>query len=209
MRSLFNTLLGYFLTPWGLLLMGAMDASVIFFLPLGIDFVLIILTARKPELFWLYALLATAGSVIGAGVTFWIGQKVGEHGLTRLVKPSTLKRVERRVAHRGAVSVAALGVIPPPFPFTAFVLVSGALRTSPWTFFSALAGVRLVRFMIEAGLAARYGGGLLAFMKSTTFTAIVIGLAALAIVGTIVTAIAVVRSVRREKRAGKVRAASA
>lgn len=183
--------------------MGAMDASVVFFLPLGIDFVLIILTARKPELFWMYALLATVGSVIGAGLTFWVGRKVGEHGLARLVKPSTLKRVERRVAHRGAISVAALGVIPPPFPFTAFVLSSGALLVNPWTFLSTLAGVRLVRFGVEAALAARYGRGLLAFMESTTFTAIVIGLAALAIIGTIVSAVAVVRSVKRDKRAAR------
>ena len=201
MRSLFNTLLSYFLTPGGLLLMGALDASVVFFLPLGIDFVLIILTARKPELFWLYALLATIGSIVGAGVTFWIGRKLGEHGLARFVKPSTLKRVEQRVSQKGAISVAALGVIPPPFPFTAFVLSSGAFRLSAWTFLSTLAGVRVVRFMVEAALAARYGSGLLAFMESSTFTAIVIGLAALAIIGTIVSAVAVVRSVRRERRA--------
>lgn len=209
MRSLFNTLLSYFLTPGGLLLMGVMDASVVFFLPLGIDFVLIILTARKPELFWLYALLATVGSVIGAGVTFWIGRKLGEHGLARFVKASTLKRVEQRVSHRGAISVAALGVIPPPFPFTAFVLTSGALRLSPWTFLSTLAGVRVVRFMVESALAARYGSGLLTFIQSTTFTAIVIGLAALAIIGTIVSAVAVVRSVRRDKRAARMGRAAA
>ncbi len=201
MRSLFNTLLSYFLTPGGLLLMGALDASVVFFLPLGIDFVLIILTARKPELFWMYALLATVGSVIGAGVTFWIGRKLGEHGLARFVKPSTLKRVERRVSHRGAISVAALGVIPPPFPFTAFVLTER--RIPPQSVdvpVDAGRRARLVRFMVESALAARYGRGLLAFMQSTTFTAIVIGLAALAIIGTIVSAVAVVRSVRREKR---------
>ena len=61
MRSLFNSLLSYFLTPGGLILMGALDASVVFFLPLGIDFVVIILTARKPDLFWLYPMLATVG----------------------------------------------------------------------------------------------------------------------------------------------------
>ena len=189
--------------------MGALDASVVFFLPLGIDFVVIILTARKPELFWLYALLATTGSLIGAGLTFWIGRKVGEHGLSRLVKPSTLRRVEQRVSHRGAISVAALGIIPPPFPFTAFVLTSGACRVSPWTFLSTLAGVRLVRFMVEAALAARYGGGLLAWMQSAAFTAIVTGLAVLAVGGTILSAVAVVRSIKREKRGAKLGKAAA
>ncbi len=209
MRSLLNSLLSYFLTPGGLVLMGVLDASVVFFLPLGIDFVVIILTARKPELFWMYGMLATTGSLIGAGMTFWIGRKVGEHGLTRLVKPSTLRRVEQRVSHSGAISVAALGIIPPPFPFTAFVLTSGACRVNPWMFLSTLAGVRLVRFMIEAGLAARYGGGLLTWMKSPMFTAVVTALAALAIVGTVISAIAMFRSIRREKRAAKIGNAAA
>jgi membrane protein YqaA with SNARE-associated domain len=200
MRSIFDSLLSYFLTPGGVLLMGALDASLVFFLPLGIDFVVIIMAARKPELFWLYALLAAAGSVIGAGATFWIGRKAGEHGLRWLVKPSTLKRVEARVAHSAAVPIAALGAIPPPFPFTAFVLTSGACRLNPWTFLSTLAAVRLVRFLLEGALAARYGGGVLAWMESGTFLAIVIALAVLAVAGTVASGVTVYRAARRERR---------
>ena len=200
-----RSFLGYFLTPVGLLLLGALDASVVFFLPLGIDFVVIILSARKPELFWLYALLATLGSILGAGFTFWLGRKGGEAGLKRLVKPATLKKVEHRVGHSAAASVAALGIIPPPFPFTAFVLVSGACRINPWQFLSALAGVRLLRFLIEAGLAAYYGRGILTWMQSKTFTGLVVTLTTLAIVGTIVSAIAMYRSVRRDQRAALAR----
>ncbi|MEO5897548.1 MAG: VTT domain-containing protein [Vicinamibacterales bacterium] len=202
MRSLFNSLLSYFLTPGGLLLMGALDSSVVFFLPLGIDFVVVILTARKPELFWIYALLATAGSMIGASLTFWIGRKVGGAGLSRLLKPATMKRVEQRVNNSAAYSVALLGIIPPPFPFTAFVLMSGACRVNPWQFLAALGGVRLVRFFIEAGLAARYGRGILAWMQSTTFTVAVIALSVLAGIGTIVSAVSVIRSARSKSRSG-------
>lgn len=200
MRSLFHSLLSYFLTPGGLLLMGALDASVVFFLPLGIDFVVIILSARKPELFWLYALLASLGSMLGGAFTFWLGRKVGEAGLKRLVKPSTLRKAEQRVTHSAAFSIAALGIIPPPFPFTAFLLVSGACRLNPWVFLPALAGVRLARFLIEAGLAAYYGRGILAWMQSKTFTAVVITMTTLAIVGTVVSAIAMYRSMKRDKR---------
>jgi membrane protein YqaA with SNARE-associated domain len=198
----FNSLLGYFLTPAGVLVMGALDASVVFFLPLGIDFVVIIMAARNPDLFWMYAALATLGSIAGASATFWIGRKVGEHGLSRLVKPSTLKRVEQRVTRSAALPIAALGVVPPPFPFTAFVLTSGACRLNPWTFLSTLAGVRLVRFMAEAALAAHYGRGILAWMESRTFTIVVIGLTVLAIGGTVVSGVAVYRSIKREKRGG-------
>ena len=33
MKSLFSSLLSYFLTPGGLVLMGALDSSLVFFLP--------------------------------------------------------------------------------------------------------------------------------------------------------------------------------
>jgi undecaprenyl-diphosphatase len=199
MRAFFYSLLGYFLTPWGIVLMGALDSSLVFFLPLGIDFAVIILAARQPELFWLYAMLATVGSVIGAMVTFWIGRKVGEHGLTRLMKPSRLERVKHRVSRHAGTSVAALAIIPPPFPFTAFVLASGAFGGRPLTFFSTLAGVRVVRFLAEGGLAAIYGRRILSWMQSTVFEVIVGTLIGLAIIGTIVSGVAVVRSTRRPR----------
>lgn len=197
MRALFYSLLGYFLTPFGLVLMGLLDSSMVFFLPLGIDFVVILLAARKPELFWLYAILATVGSIAGAGITFWIGRKVGEHGLTKLIKPARLKRIEQRVSERAAVSVAALAIIPPPFPFTAFVLTSGAFGANPWSFLVTLAGVRVLRFMVEAALAAHYGRGILAWMESTTFTIVVAVMIGLAVIGTLVSGIAVYRSTHR------------
>lgn len=196
MRSLFFSILGYFLTPLGLVLMGALDSSMVFFLPLGIDFVVIIMTARNPALFWLYAVLATLGSLAGAGLTYWIGRKVGEVGLARLIKPSRLKKVEERVSHSAAISVAGLAIIPPPFPFTAFVLTSGAFKVNAWKFFTTLAAVRALRFLVEGALAARYGRGILSWMESRTFTIAVSVLIGLAIVGTLVSAVAVYRSTR-------------
>ena len=200
MRSFFYSLLGYFLTPGGLILMGALDSSLIFFLPLGIDFAVIVLSARQPHLFWLYALLATAGSLVGAAVTFWIGRKVGEHGLSRLMSPARLKRVQNRVAERAGFGVAALGLIPPPFPFTAFVLASGAFGGRAWTFLTTLTAVRLLRFLAEAGLAGIYGRRILVWMKSTTFEVIIGVLIALAVIGTIVSGVAVYRGSRRPRQ---------
>jgi membrane protein YqaA with SNARE-associated domain len=196
MRSFFFSILGYFLSPLGIVLMGVLDASMVFFLPLGIDFVVIIMTARKPELFWLYALLATLGSLVGAAGTFWIGRKVGEKGLTRFVSERRLKGVEARV-NRGAFVVAALGLIPPPFPFTPFVLASGALGMNPWSFLGALAAVRSCRFLAEAGLASRYGSGILRWMKTPTFQLVIGVFIALAVIGTVVSAVLLVRGSKR------------
>lgn len=196
MKAIFHSLLGYFLSTPGIVVLAALDSSLIFFLPLGIDFGVIVLSARKPDLFWMYALLATAGSLTGAMITFWIGRKIGEHGLSLLIKPNRLERVKQRIGHHAGVGVGALAIIPPPFPFTAFVVASGAFGGQPWSFFSTLAGVRLIRFLAEAGLAAMYGRRILVWMQSAVFEWIVGALIALAVVGTIVSAIAVYRSSR-------------
>ena len=45
MRSFLAPLLGYFLSLPGLIVLAALDSSLVFFLPLGIDFVVILLTA--------------------------------------------------------------------------------------------------------------------------------------------------------------------
>ena len=197
MRAFFFSILGYFLTPFGMMLMGFMDASVVFFLPLGIDFVVILMAARKPDLFWLYTLLATIGSVSGAALTFWIGRKVGEHGLARFIGERRLKRISNKVSGGPGASVALLAIIPPPFPFTPFVMTSGALGVSAWAFLGTLAGMRAVRFGIESILARRYGTGILGWMKTPSFKMVVAGFIALALIGTVVSVIALVRSTRR------------
>lgn len=208
MRRFFFSILGYFLTPPGLVVMGVLDASLVFFLPLGIDFVVIVMTARRPELFWLYALLATAGSMLGAAGTYWIGKKLGEKGLTRLVNPRRLERVKARV-NQGAYVMAGLALIPPPFPFTPFVLASGALAMNPWAFFSGLAGARIFRFGVEGALAYLYGSQILRWMKTPAFQAVVGVIIALAVIGTIVSAIVAIRGSRGRPRtsAGGVREA--
>ena len=201
MRGFFFSVLGYFLTPVGVVLMGVLDASMVFFLPLGIDFVVIIMAARKPEVFWLYALLATIGSLLGAALTFWIGRKVGEVGLTKFVNPKRLDHVKARV-NRGGMVVAALAIIPPPFPFTPFVLTSGALGMNAWSFLGTLAAVRVFRFSVEAALASRYGSQILRWMKTPAFQAVIGVFIALAVIGTIVSAIALWRSSRRSVKSG-------
>jgi hypothetical protein len=59
--------------------------------------------------------------------------------------------------------------------------------------------VRLVRFLVEAGLAARYGRRILVWMQSTVFETIVGALIVLAVVGTILSAVTLWRSSRRPR----------
>jgi membrane protein YqaA with SNARE-associated domain len=184
----------FFLTWWGLILLGALDASLFVFIPFGTDAVVIYLSARGRELFWLYPLLVTAGSIAGAAVTYGIGAKLGDEGLGRFVSPRHLERFRTRMKHIGPLAMGLSAVLPPPFPLTAFILTSGALKVPLARFLAVFAVARLVRFGIGALLARRFGTSLLRVLESDTAQRIAIGLVAVAIAGTVATIVRVWRS---------------
>jgi membrane protein YqaA with SNARE-associated domain len=188
------SLFSFFISWWGAFLLAALDSSMLFFLPFGIDTVVIYLSARNHDLFWLYPLLATAGSAAGAAVTFWIGAKAGEHGLERLVSERRLERMRCRVRDSGAIAMALPALLPPPFPLTPFILTCGALAVSRWRFFLTFSAMRLFRFGLEATLARRYGRGILRVLQSDSFQTVVIAFIVLAVLGTVASAVLLWRS---------------
>lgn len=188
-----------FLSWWGALLLGALDSSLFFFAPLANDALLIYLVARHRETFWVYPLLTSAGSVAGAALTYWIGRKIGNTGLAKLVPQRRLERLKARVNKTGAVAIALPAVLPPPFPLSAFVLTCGALEVSARRFFSVFAVTRAVRFGVEALLAHRYGEQLLRVLQSAPFRRVVIGFIVLAAVGTVISGVRVWHGTRRPR----------
>jgi len=87
-------------------------------------------------------------------------------------------------------------ILPPPFPLTAFVLTSGALKVGLARFLLVFAVARLVRFGTEAVLAHRFGTSLLRMLESEPAQRVAIGLIVISIVGTAITIVRVWRSSR-------------
>jgi membrane protein YqaA with SNARE-associated domain len=197
---LFHAAFRFFLTWWGLYVLATLDATIVFFLPFGIDALVIYLSARNGMIFWMYPVLATAGSLTGAAVTYWIGHKGGELGLKRLVPSRRLARFRKRVEKGGAAAMAIPALLPPPFPLTPFVLTCGALNANRWIFFGTFTLMRLIRFGSEAALARIYGRGILRVLESEAFQTIVVAFILIAIAGTIVSAVMLWRSTRRHPR---------
>jgi membrane protein YqaA with SNARE-associated domain len=195
----FQSIFGFFLTWWGAFLMAALDTSMLFFLPFGIDALVIFLAARNPDYFWIYPLLATAGSLAGAAVTFWIGRKVGEVGLERMVSHRRLDRLKCKVNEKGAIALALPALLPPPFPLTPFILTCGALDVHRTRFFVTFGTVRLLRFGCEAILARLYGRGVLAALQSDAFQLVLTAFVVVAVAGTIVSAVLLWRSTHRPR----------
>jgi membrane protein YqaA with SNARE-associated domain len=186
-RQLSGWILVLIASPVGLAVFAALDSTMFVSFPGGIDAGVIVLAARGGFHAWSAALLATAGSVGGAALTFWMGAKLGEHGLDRYMSSARLDRVRRRIHNSGALGMAVLDLIPPPFPFTPFILAAGALDVDVRTFFGTLTICRLLRFGLEAALASMYGSVLLTWFDSELFHDLVIAVGAAGVALTILT----------------------
>ena len=199
MRSFSVWIVGVFTSPAGIVVLAALDSTLFFSLPFGIDAAVIILAAQLRTFAWIVPLLATGGSVAGAWLTFWMGMKIGEKELERYVAPKRLKRVRAKIQTSGAVTLAVLDLIPPPFPFTPFVLAAGALEVRTSTFFVTLTLCRLLRFGLEAALAVVYGRSILSWLDSDLFHDIVAGCIVLAVTLTTLSVIKIIRTSGRPK----------
>jgi hypothetical protein len=129
-----------------------------------------------------------------------MGVKIGEKGLDHHLSPRMLKKVRRKIEMSGAIALAALDLIPPPFPFTAFVLTADALKVRVSVFFITLVICRMIRFGFEAWLAVRYGKPILAWLDSDMFHDIASACILLAI---LLSAFSVVRIVRSSRPSGR------
>jgi membrane protein YqaA with SNARE-associated domain len=194
MESVWRSFIAVLLSWWGVGLIAALDCTIIFFMPLAVDIAVIVLASQSPAKFWVYPFLASAGSVCGAAVTYYMGRRLGEVGLKRLISTKRLAKIQRRIEKKGAIPIAALDLIPPPFPFTAFILAAGAMRVSTSRFFIALGLFRLVRFGAEASLAFFYGRQIIGAFNSDVFEYATISLFVIAAAGTTVAVVRLIQS---------------
>jgi membrane protein YqaA with SNARE-associated domain len=200
MRSFSLWIIALCASPGGVVLLAALDSTVFLNLPLGIDAAIVILAARLQHSWWTVPLLACLGSIAGAALTFWMGVKVGEKGLDRYIPQKRLDRIRTRVRNSGAITLAVLDLVPPPFPFTAFVIAAGALEVQTSTFFITLIVCRLLRFGVEAALAATYGQQILSWLESDLFQDIAAFFIIVAIALTVWSMVHLVHSHRPQKR---------
>jgi membrane protein YqaA with SNARE-associated domain len=166
-----------------LLLLGILDSSFLLFLPLGNDLLLVGLTARYPTHWPYYVAMASIGSTLGCWFTYWISRKGGEEGLEKRVSQRRLKYVQVQVEKHGAAALVLASLMPPPFPFTPFVMAAGALKYPLVRLLAIIGGCRLVRFAVEALLAKRYGSRILQVAQTPTVQGVVLGVVVLSIAG--------------------------
>ncbi len=182
-----------------MLVLGILDSSYLF-IPWGNDLLIVAITARHPETSKMlyYAAMSTAGSVLGCLSIDVTIRPLGAHGLEKYLSGRTLKRVQTKVKDNVGQALAVASLVPPPFPFTAFVMAAAALQYSRWRLLAVVGATRLIRFTLLGWLALEFGTRILKWANNPIVQGFLIGLIILSIVGSI---LSVYGWIRRAKSA--------
>jgi membrane protein YqaA with SNARE-associated domain len=140
----------------GLILLGLADNSPIP-LPGSMDAATILLAAHHRNLWVYYAIMATAGAILGGYLTYRMARKGGKETLEKRFSKKKTTRVYAIFERWGLAAVAIPAILPPPFPIVPMLLAAGAMQYSTRKFLSALAVGRGIRYTILAYLGAHYG----------------------------------------------------
>ncbi len=169
----------------GLIPLGVLDSSLVP-VPGSMDVATILLSARERHLWFYYAVMATAGSVLGAFITYRLARKGGQEALTKRFPKRKVDKVLKTFERWGFAALAVPAMLPPPFPLVPFVIAAGAMQYSLGKFLAAMTVGRFVRYSILAYLGATYGRHILSLFSrhadTTLLVAVGLGVAALIIV---------------------------
>lgn len=185
--------------PWvlrlrgpGLVLLGIADNSAI---PLtgSMDVLTIWLSASDRHLWPYYALMATAGAVLGGYITYALARKGGKQAMEHKLSKAKEEKILRRFRKWGFRAIFVAAILPPPFPILPILLAAGVAQYPRQRFVLALALGRAVRYTLVAALGALYGEAIVAFFSQYYKPAVLI-LSGLAVLGSVITLVKYLRS---------------
>ncbi|HVN18725.1 MAG TPA: VTT domain-containing protein [Dongiaceae bacterium] len=140
----------------GLFFLAILDSSP---LPTfgGPDILTAVLAASHRPLWWEYAASATAGSVLGAYVTFRLARTAGSAYLDKKFKKGKLAKFLQLFQHWGTGTLIASTAIPLPSPTSLFFAAAGAGDYPRGRFLTIVATCRAARYFTIAFIAGHYG----------------------------------------------------
>jgi membrane protein YqaA with SNARE-associated domain len=149
----------------GLFVVAFLDSS---FLSLPQINDLLVVLMVMPQKTWMpyYAGMATAGSVAGCYVVYYLAERGGEAFLKKRLKAHHIERALDVYRRHGLVALVIPALLPPPAPFKLFVLLAGVANVRPLQFVLAIAIARGARYLALGVLTVRYGDAAVELMRT-------------------------------------------
>ncbi len=137
-----------------MLVVAALDGA---FIGLPVDAVVAGYVYQDHARFFLYALMAAAGSTLGSIVIYVIGYKGGEELLRKRIPPARFEKIHAAFDKHPFWSLMLPAMLPPPTPFKLFVLAAAVSEMGFLRFLLAIFSGRLVRFLLLGVLTVKFG----------------------------------------------------
>ncbi len=184
LRRLYNWVLHWAKTPygsWALFVLAFCESS---FFPIPPDILLIALSVSIPKKSFKYALICTAGSLIGGCVGYLIGWQfmisVGEKIIQLYGLTHKMQYIKDLYMQYDAWAIGIAGFT--PIPYKVFTISAGAFDINFTVFLIASAVSRAARFFLVGGLIYIFGPKIQAFIDKY-FNILAIGFVVLLVAG--------------------------
>ncbi|MGA3333732.1 MAG: VTT domain-containing protein [Terracidiphilus sp.] len=164
---------------WGVGAVALLDSSSI---PVPMDAILALYVWNDKRHFWLYCLVAAAGSAIGGLLPYGLGRAGGELFLLKRVDRAKFERLRDRFQRQEFLAVMIPSMMPPPAPWKIFVFASGVFEMRVGNFLLAVFAGRMVRWLALSLLVLKLGPGA-ADLVTRHALATVLAVGALAVLG--------------------------
>lgn len=149
------------LGSWGVFAFAGADAAL---LGMPLDAIVAGYVYSDQRHFWMYVIMAAAGSAVGSIVLYLIGRAGGEVLLHRRMSKARYERIRGSFDRHEFLALMLPAMLPPPFPFKLVVLSAAAFEMNFGHFLLAIFAGRLLRFGILAILTIRFGPQFVALM---------------------------------------------
>jgi len=141
---------------WGVGAVALLDSSSI---PVPMDAILAVYIWNDKSHFWLYCLLAAAGSAIGGLLPYGLGRAGGELFLLKRINRERFEQLRTRFERQEFLAVMIPSMLPPPAPWKVFVFASGVFEMRVLPFMLAVFAGRMFRWLILSLLVLKLGPG--------------------------------------------------
>ncbi len=166
MRNLIATLIGW--GPVGVLLLSAMDSAGIP-LPGGVDALLLVVAARRPDLAWLAAAAAVIGSIMGTWLLYTLARKGGQAYLEKHALHRRGRLLQEWFRRYGLVTVFVPALLPIPMPMKIPVVCTAVFGVRKRVFLGVVAGARIPRYFGLAWLGRQFGDNAGGWLKANAW----------------------------------------
>ncbi len=139
---------------WGVFGIAFVDAA---FMGIPMDPVVAGYVYADKSHFWLYILMAAAGSALGSLPLYLIGYKGGELLLAKRIGKQRFQKMRDRFEKQEFFALLIPSMLPPPTPFKLFVLSAGVFEMHVTAFLGAIMLGRVLRFSILSALVLEFG----------------------------------------------------